>query len=156
MGNVIDWSDITNGRYPELDKLPNGNSPQTQNIIIGLAEALVHSKLSSRYTVPFSSNNYTARDLCIDAVFIQTQMTRQPDKVKLLRAYFDERITALQMGQADMVTDSGSVAITAIGDTIWSSTQDYHPVFGLGPIEKAVVSSAQLLDEAATRGENTI
>ncbi len=65
MGQIIAWKDAT-ARYPELDKLPNVNAEQVQDRLVLYAEAAVHARLSSKYSVPFSSNNITARDLATD------------------------------------------------------------------------------------------
>lgn len=155
MGLIIGWTDVS-ARYPELDKLPSGISAEVQDNHIAYAEAGVHSRLASRYSTPFSSSNYTARDLCVDMVYIQTQMSRQPEKANAVLESFNARIEALLSGAAAMLDSVGAVATTMVGDTIWSSTAEYHPTFGMGDIEKAEVSSAQLLDEAANRGEYTI
>jgi hypothetical protein len=118
-----------------------------------MAEAHVHGRLSSRYSVPFSANNITAIDLIVDAVYVQTQLTRQPEKAKALKEFLDERLEALLSGNAGMATLSGTVAAVMVGDTIWSSTQNYPPTFGMGDIEKSEVSSEQLYDEDALRGD---
>jgi hypothetical protein len=152
MGLIIEWTDVL-ARYGELDKLPNGTSPEVQANLILNAEAVVHGRLASRYSVPFSSSNYTARDLCVDQLYVQTQTARQPEKAKAVADSLNARITALLSGAAQMIASDGTVASTMVGDTVWSSTADYHPVFGMGPIEHASVSSAQVYDEAVGRGE---
>lgn len=150
--NVLAWTDVL-ARYDELSKLPNVGSSSVQDNLMNLAEAQVHSRLASRFTTPFSTTNLTAKDLMVDALYVQAMLTRQPEKAKALADNLDERIKALLAGQSSMVTSSGSVASLMVGDTIWSSTQDYPPVFGMSDIEHAQVSSEQLYDEAATRGE---
>lgn len=154
---VCSWSHVL-ARYDELSKLPNVGSASavasaTQTSILNTAEAYVHGRLAARYAVPFSSNNLTAIDLIVDAVYVQSNLTRQPDKTKLLKDFLDERIKALLEGQAQMTSDSGVVVATIVGDTVWSSTEAYPPVFGMSDIEKAEVSSGQLYDEDVTRGE---
>jgi hypothetical protein len=153
MPQVCSWSDVLL-RYGEMDKLPNVSSSATyQEQIIDLAEAAVNARLSSQYTTPFSNNNLTAKDLVIDMVYVQNNLTRQPEKTKLLNEYLDTRFTALLNGGAGMITSSGGVAMVAVGDTVWSSTENYPPTFGMSDIEHAIVSSEQLYDEAALRGE---
>ncbi|OGC95824.1 MAG: hypothetical protein A2W25_15220 [candidate division Zixibacteria bacterium RBG_16_53_22] len=155
MSTIITWVDVT-ARYAEMDKLPNGTSPEVQANLILMAEASVHSRLASRYAVPFSSSNYTARDLAVDTLYVQAQLTRQPEKAQALQESIDARITALVNGQANMIDATGAAVATMVGDTIWSSSENYPPVFGVGDIAKAEVSSEQLLDEATTRGEFTV
>lgn len=151
MSVIITWPDVI-ARYPEMDKLPSGTSPEIQANLILMAEASVHSRLASRYSVPFSSSNYTARDLTVDTLYVQNQLTRQPEKAKALQENLDARIAALLSGAASMV-DSTGAATTMVGDTIWSSTQNYPPVFGVSDIEASIVSSEQVYDENAARGE---
>lgn len=152
MSVIITWPDVV-ARYPEMDKLPSGTSPEIQANLILMAEASVHSKLSSRYSVPFSSSNYTARDLAIDTLYVQNQLSRQPEKAQAVQDSLDARIKALLSGEAQMITAAGAVASTMVGDTIWSSSQNYPPVFGMSDIEHSIVSSEQVYDENAARGE---
>jgi len=151
MPQVCSWSDVL-VRYPELDKIVNVTS-FTTGTVIDLAEAAVNARLASQYTTPFSNNNLTAKDLVIDMVYVQNNLTRQPEKAQALKDYLDERFKALLNGSAEMLTSSGTVALVAIGDTVWSSTEDYPPTFGMSDIEKAEVSSAQLYDEDVARGD---
>lgn len=146
---VMVWSEATH-RYPELAKLPDVSSG-SQVFYISLAENAVASRLSSQFTPPFSSNNLTFKDLAIDMLYIQTQMTRQPEKAEMLKEWFNERVTALLNGDASMLTDSGDVAGTLTGDPVFSTTQDYAPTFGVGDPLDWSVSSSQIRDEADAR-----
>lgn len=151
-GVVISWADVT-ARYDELDKLKNATSPEVQDKLIQLAEADIHSRLASNYGVPFSSNNFTARDLCIDTVYVQNMMTRQIEKAKALKESLDKRIAALLSGEAVMIDSGGEIAVSMVGDTVYSSTMNYTPVFGMSDIAFAQVNSLQLNDEADARGQ---
>lgn len=148
MGKVIEWADVL-VRYPELDKLPTIGA--VSDNVIASAEARVHSRLASRYTVPFSSNNLAAADLVIDMVYIQTQMTRQPEKATALREDVDSRISALLDGTSQMALDDGTV-LAAVGDTVWSNTGDYHPTFGMSDPIVQEIDSAMLIAENYDRG----
>lgn len=154
---VCSWSHVL-ARYEELSKLPNVGSASavasaTQVALLNTAEAYIHGRLAARYAVPFSSNNLTAIDLIVDAVYVQNNLTRQPDKTKLLKEFLDERIKSLLEGQSQMASATGAVVATIGDDVIWSSTEDYPPVFGLGDITKAEVSSGQLYAEDVARGD---
>lgn len=145
---IVSWSDTTL-RYGELSKLPDVSSA-SQVAMIQQAEAMVTGRLASRFTPPFSSNNLTVADLTIDAVFIQTQMTRQPDKAKSLLNWFNDRVGDLLSGAAQMVTSSGEIAATTNGEPVWSSTEDDHPVFGMShPLNWEVSSSMQIAEDEA-------
>lgn len=148
----ITWSDSTL-RYPELAKLPDVSSA-SQAMMIALAEGAVNSRLAGTYTVPFSSNNLTAQDLSMDMLFVQTQTTRQPEKAKLLMESLNDRFDALISGSSSMVASDGTMIDGTIvtGDPVWSTTQDYHPTFGVGAFPSFAVSSQQQIDEDNARG----
>lgn len=150
MGAIITWINAT-ARYSELDKLPNGTVGGVQDDLIAMAEAQVHGRLASRYTVPFSNNNLTARDLAIDVLFVQNVMAREPKKAAAISDSLDKRIAALLTGAAVMVVSSGT-AISMVGETAWSNTMNYHPVFGMGHVAGMAVDSSQLIDEDSDRG----
>lgn len=150
MGAIITWINAT-ARYAELDKLPNGTLTTAQDDLIAMAEAQVHGRLASRYTTPFSSNNLTARDLAIDVLFVQNVMSREPKKAELISKSLEDRFAALLTGEAVMAVSSGT-ALTMVGETAWSSTMDYHPVFGMGDVAGMAVGSSQLIDEDSDRG----
>lgn len=149
---VIVWADVL-ARYDELSKLPNVSSASIQENLMQMAEAGISGRLGGSFTTPFSSNNLTAKDLIVDMLYVQVNMTRQPEKAKALLDTVDSRIAALLSGSSVMLTTSGTVALTSVGDTVWSSTEDYPLTFGVSPIEHAQVSSQQLYDEAVARGE---
>lgn len=149
---IVTWQDVQN-RYAEMDKLPNGTSPTVQAAIMTAAEASVTGRLAARFAVPLAAGNLTAIDLIVDTVYVQNMLTRQPEKTKLLKDSLDERIKALLGGTAQMVGSGGVVLATVVADTVWSSTENYPPTFGMSDDIKAEVSSERLYDEDATRGE---
>jgi hypothetical protein len=154
---VCSWSHVL-ARYEELSKLPNVGSAsavasETQTNILNMAEAYVHGRLSSRYPIPFSSSNLSAIDLIVDAVYVQSNMTRVPEKAKALKESMDERIDALLDGNAQMVDIAGTIAAASMDGTVWSDTMNYPPTFGMSDIEKSAVSSERLYAEDNTRGE---
>lgn len=151
-GNVIDWPDVT-ARYAELDDLKNAKSPEVRDNLMLMAEAEIHSRLASRFSVPFTAANFTARGLCIDMLYVQNMATRQPEKAKLLMDSLDGRITDLLEGKSQMIDSGGAVVASSVGDTVWGSDAEHPPVFGKGDIMDFGVSSQQLYDEAQTRGD---
>ena len=147
---LIAWADVTN-RYPELDKLPNASVNSSQNAYITMGEAMVNGRLGSIYTTPFSSNNLTAQSLCIDEIYIQTQLSRQPAKAKAVSDYTDKLYKDLLDGKTSMVAIGGTVVPLAPSE-LWSNTKDYHPTFGMGVTEVAAIDSSQLIAEDYARG----
>lgn len=164
MGVIINsWSEVLL-RYPELDKLAAVSSSAVntptaiaanQAGLIAQAEAYIHGKLSTNFTTPFSSNNYTAKDLVIDAVYVQNILSRQAVKGKTVATYLDEKISALCTGRTQMVTIAGTIAQLATGDPTWSSTMNYQPTFGMENPVMWAVSSQMMIDENNARGNLT-
>lgn len=155
---ISSWSQATL-RYPELDKLAAVSSTSVSSAqilanqvdLIALAEAQVHGRLAARYTVPFSLTNLVARDLAIDTLFVQNIQSREPAKAKIINDSLEARYKSLLSGEAAMTLADGT-ALLMIGETAWSSTMDYHPVFGMGDVAGMAVGSSQLIDEDAERG----
>lgn len=151
MPNYLSWAAVL-ARYAEFDKLPNVSSTSVQDAMMDMAEAELNSRLASRYTAPFSSNNMTAISIGVDVLYVQNQLTRQPEKAKALMGSVDSRIAALLDGSASMIDSTGTV-LDVSGTVVWSSSENYPPTFGMSPIEESVVSSAQIYDERSLRGE---
>ncbi len=149
------WSEAT-ARYPELAKLPAAASPDIQNNLIAQAEGFVHGSLASQFSIPFSNTNVTAKDLVIDALYVQNIQSRQVLKGKTLATVLADKITALKSGLMQMVTIAGTVAQVPTGDPVWSSTMNYPPTFGMGDLSMMAVSSDMLIDENAARGDPTV
>ena len=112
------------------------------------AEAEVDARLGSRFTVPFSSNNLTVKDLVIDMTMLRMGIYKERDEQ--LRKDVDARIKALLDGTMVMVTDSGQVAAYQVSGVI-NTTADYHPVFGMGPIEDMEPDDQRIDDEEDAR-----
>lgn len=138
----INWADVV-ARYPGLSQV--GGAEEVGSSYIGYAENQVEGMLASAYTVPFSDNNLTVKDLCIDLVYIRAG-TIKAEARKELRDEFMERIERLLTGKENMVTVDGTVMYSD-GGTPWSSTENYHPVFGMGDHKDFVVDSDQVDDE---------
>jgi hypothetical protein len=97
------------------------------------AEAELHGRLGAHFTVPFSANNLTARDIVIDLTVIKMGLVKGDDLAEL-DVRIDKRIKALIDGTMVMVTTSGEVAALADKTGAFSTVQSYSPVFGVGDI----------------------
>lgn len=146
---LITWKDVTD-RYPEIVK-GSGDATRvnSNHLLHGVAE--LESRLCDKYTTPFSSNNLTAQDLAIDLTFAKLYRYKDQKKVEQVEKYVDSRIEKLLNGEAAMITNTGEV-INSIGGTVFSTTGNYHPVFGVTPVEALVVSSAEIIAEENARG----
>lgn len=147
MSDYITWKDVLN-RYPVVDRV--GGASEVGSAYVRYAERELEGMLTGFFTVPFSSNNLTAKDLAIDLTYMRISNLKSEDR-KEFRDELMGRIQALKDGQASMMTTSGDV-LQAVGGTIYSTTQNYEPVFGMGDTLDFHVDSGQLLDEENARG----
>lgn len=147
MGRYCDWADVS-GRYPEIAK--SKDSTEVASGFIYFAEAELDSRLASKFTVPFSSNNVTAQDLAIDMTYLKVYQFKDPEKAEAIEKSVSARIDRLMKGESSMMTSSGDL-LTSVGGTVYSTTGGYHPTFGMGDFGDLVVDSSQLQDEADAR-----
>lgn len=147
---IISFLDV-NMRYPETAKLADATQADSSWVLYAIAD--IQAQLSNSFAVPFSNNNLTAKDLMIDSVFAKMYRWRDEDKAKSVQDYIDARIKALNNGSGSMITTSGDIIQASIG-TVFSTTGNYPPVFGVSPTEYSIVSSSQVWDEEDKRGRN--
>lgn len=145
MGRYITYSDLA-ARYADIDRI---SSADVDSYHIVFAENELDGMLSSRFTVPFSSNNLTAKDLSMDLAYLRVGNFSIENR-KILRDEVMARIERLKRGSEDMLLDDGTTLQT-VGETVWSNTQDYHPVFGMHDSKWLSISSEQLEDEEDER-----
>ena len=101
---------------------------------LAFASSRLDSMLAPYFSVPFSSNNLSAKDLTIDlSHLLILQRSKEPKDYQALREQVEERIGALAEGTQSMITNSGEAifARSATGD-VWSNTSATSPVFHLG------------------------
>lgn len=147
MGRYITVANV-NARYTRVAS--DIGSASINSDYIPYAEGSIEGMLSPKYSVPFSDNNVTVKDLCIDAAYARMIRFKDSEKSELIENYIEKKVTALLEGREEMITSSGD----AIGMDIqnaWSETQDYHPVFGKGDIIDFHADSSQLYDEELNR-----
>lgn len=163
MGRYIGWVDDVVARYPrvydvgstsitsiDLSLEPPLVNPESAYIYY--AESHIEQELAAGFTVPFSSNNVTARDLMIDHAFYLTQVYRDDDAAREVLNRINSKIERLLDGSAAMMTTSGeAIYQSGASGAIYSTTEDYHPVFGMGDWRGFVVDSSQIEDEADAR-----
>lgn len=150
MGRYISWADIS-GRYPELGANQRKDATQVDSNFVMYAEAQVDGRLSPGFTVPFSSNNLTAKDLAIDTAYAMLLRFKDQKKAKEIQDSVDARVKDLLEGKSSMVTTSIDL-ITATGQPVYSTTEDYHPVFGMSSPLTWQVDSSTVIDEEGDRG----
>ena len=113
----------------------------------------VNESLGGTFTIPFSSNNATARDLSLDFAYhgILTRTRSQNDSQELGDA-INSRILQLIEGELPMTTDSGDALYADGRPAVWSTHGNYKPIFNVGdPMRQRV--DPDLLDELDSRDD---
>jgi len=150
LGRYITYDDLVD-RYRQLANDSKDGSTEVGSAYIVYAENELDGMLASTYTVPFSSNNLTAKDLSIDLAYLRIGRFKDKGR-KELKADVMERINMLKSGEMGMLTDAGEVLTSGGQVTAWSNTKDYHPVFGMGDTIHFDADSQQVIDEENDRG----
>lgn len=147
MGKYIDWADVTY-RYKRFADIKDSNEAGDE--VIPYAENYIEVGLASKFSVPFSSNNTTVKDLCIDAAMAKVLMFKDTEKAEMMLGHVNSIMFGLREGMLSMLTDSGDV-IALAGEPVYSKTMNNAPIFGHGDIEEFRVDSQQLYDEHIDR-----
>lgn len=145
---LINWRDV-NIRYPETLKIADATQADSSWVPYAIRE--LEARLSTAFTTPFSDNNMTAKDLTIDLAFAKVYRYKDNEKAAAVSSYVASQIADLIHGKMSMITDTGEVIQGSIG-TMYSTTEKYHSVFGMSPVEYSVVSSQEIWDEESARG----
>lgn len=104
------------------------------------ASGRLDALLGPFYTVPFSVNNLTARDLTIDLAYLLIlQRSREPKESAPLNARIRTSLRGLAEGSEAMVTTSGDLLFgSGGGGLVWSNTAADTPIFALGDADAEV------------------
>lgn len=146
---LISWADLI-ARYPDLANKGDATVANSYFIPYGVSE--LEAMLASRFTVPFSTNNVTAKDLAIDLVFSKVWRPRDIEKASEVYSYVSGRCADLISGKAVMMLSDGTYLDGGIGDMLYSTTEGEHPVFGNSPPELWSVNSQSIISEESARG----
>lgn len=147
MGRYATYSGDVTARYPRC-LTDSRAAALCESAYLLPAEFELDARLAPKFTVPFSNNNMTARDLTIDMTMLRTGIYKDRDEE--LRASVESRIKALLDGTMVMITTSGEVAGYP-GGGVFSTTQNYHPTFGMGDIVDMKPDDDRVADEDDAR-----
>lgn len=147
MARYIEWDDVVN-RYKRFSDRVADN--EAEDIYIQYAEAQVDGMLAPSFSIPFSSNNATVRDLCIDVAFAKSIMFDEREKAESIMTHVGSYVGALKDGSMSMIVGSGT-SVVMQGEPVYSENMEYTKVFGKGDITNFVVDSSQLWDEENAR-----
>lgn len=142
MGKYIQWKDVT-ARYRHIAEI-GGNDEMADNIQYG--ESHIEGELAGYFTMPFSSNNLTAKDLCIDATFMKIIQFQDTEKYDLIAKSLNQRLDDLRSGKTMMAVSSGDAQV-GVGAVAYSTTQNYTPSFDMNDPEDQWTDVNQQEDE---------
>lgn len=142
------------GRYTTRDEViarfPNAEDMDTVSVesnFIAFAENEIDGLLGQYFTLPFSDNNITIKDLTIELCGLRLSKNAKPSDIDRRHKIFMEKVNRLINGEQAMVLSDGTTMIQSVGDTFHSSTDDYTPIFGFGDIEDMEVDPDLIDDE---------
>ena len=115
---------------------------QLENHYLPAGSRYLDSRLSRAFTVPFSSNNLTARDMNIYSamlLFLEGRTSKKDDAAEI-RLLLDGWIKDLVEGNGTMsLSDDTVLASDGAQHDVWSTGQDYTPVFNVLDAEQQEV-----------------
>jgi len=152
MGDYCTWSADVLAQYARLVNRV-ATAAAAESAFVALAEAELDSRLGAYFTVPFSSDNLTAKALAIDLTYILAAGPDDPERVAAVQTRVDKAIGELIDGRRRMMTSNGAALASAGAQTVWSPSQGYVPIFGLDHPAEWEVDSSQLYDIAVDRGQ---
>lgn len=127
MGRYIDWNDLVS-RYPKLST--KGGAGAVDSSFIQAVEYQLDGMLTGIFAIPFSDNNVTIKDLCIELCNVRMTSDYVKHGEKMKKTLMD-RIERIRNGYEAMMTNSGDV-MYASGDVIFSTTENRGSLFDVG------------------------
>ena len=122
-----------------LGRFPNTrvSSTDLNDTWLTLGTTRVNEALGKCFTIPFSSNNQTAKELSIEFAYLGIlQRTRAADSDEMLQLV-TERVTNICSGNAPMVTTGGdAIFATGVNNSVWSNTKGFNPTFDMRRAER--------------------
>ena len=143
------WPYATYADFTAVHSLQGVSQAEVNSVWLPKGASVLDSKLGAFYSVPFSDNNRTARQLNVDFAFLEYLIvrTRRQDDSEELNNHLTGRIEALQKGMELMMTDSAAAIQPSGGrEDAWSTNQDYNPVFDMRDPERQRVDPDRLDD----------
>lgn len=124
MGRYVTFQDVQDRYAITLDE----GALSVESTYIYYAENELDSLLAPYFTVPFSSDNATAKDLAIDLTYFRISNFKVTER-KEFKEMIMERIQRIIEGTEKMIT--GGDPLASVGNTVYSTTMDYLPAFSM-------------------------
>lgn len=138
MPRYISWADVQR-KYPLTTSI--GGASEVGSTYINRAEYQLDGILGTHFTVPFSSNNETIKDLAIDLTYMNIARGKD-DRVSDISSDFYHQISMLKMGEMVMMTSSGGVIAPDVAQALYSKDMNAQPIFDVdGELNWGVDSS---------------
>jgi hypothetical protein len=143
-------------RYPILTKW-GINETDVTNHLIFYSEQEVNSRLASHYPVPFTTAPNIIKDVTMDMAYCKATFWKNPDGFEKAWEACMARIEGLKNGDELIITTSGTILqpdeSSNIGNQIWTTTDNFHPVFSSLDAESpySIVSSEQRVSDINER-----
>lgn len=129
MNNYVEPNELF-GRYPAftINSFTNVNSD-----ILFYAAREVEGNLSRAFTVPFSDNHPTVKDLVIEAAWVRYNRMNEPKIGEKLNKQLKERFERIVNGEEQIITTSGDFLQRTFQDRDIpeSTVEDYHPTHSM-------------------------
>ena len=136
-------------KYPVLNSA--GGAVSVGSGYIHYVENRIDSLFAGFFTVPFSSNNQTVKDIACDLVYARASKMKVKDMLEFEKSVM-ERIENIKKGNEAMIVTSGDAMFASVDGVIYNSNEDYVPVFGMSPTEYFEVDQDLIDDEENDRG----
>lgn len=122
--------------------LKNVGPTEIRSVWLPYGTLRVNELLGGVFTIPFSSNNNTARDLSIHFAYLGYLLrTKNQTDSKELSENLMDRISTILEGNNPMILDDGSTLYADKGtrNDAWSNTKEYKTIFDMrGAIDQRV------------------
>lgn len=148
MGNIVTWSDVVN-KYRDAGSV--GDASTMDASYIYPAEEYIKGTLVRRFSDPYSDPGYSVKDLIVDEAYRRICLSKAPKKADALKKDIIERLNDILSGKVILFDGSGN-EIERDRTIMWSNTENYTPVFGMGDITDMEVDPDQIDDEEDARG----
>ena len=141
--------------YKKIDT--TGLTNRELNQYIADADTFINLRLSKRYSTPFATGvnslppmiKYLSKNLALLEIMSRPSIKSggdTPGWVQDRRDRIEELLTGLETGSYTLVTSNGGEVSTKSDSYLWSSSEDYHPIFTLLDSEEQQIDTDQIDD----------
>ena len=149
--SLIDYSDVT-GAYRSIEQ-SGFTAEEVNSFHIPYAQAEITGRLAVKFTAPFSSNNFTVKDLVTQLTYSRIAPLSEEERREVVNG-INERIDRMLAGDELMLTTSGEVITKSAGSSkIWSNTENFPAPFSMDDPINWEVSSGEIYDERSIRDQ---